>query len=32
MQQLKRLDDKPVYDGGPDGVTNWVDSVEQETS
>lgn len=24
MQNLKRLDDQPVYDGGPEGVTNWL--------
>jgi len=31
MQQLKRLDDKPVYDGGPDGVTNWLLPLKSET-
>jgi hypothetical protein len=31
MQQLKRLDDRPVYDGDPDGVTNWLLPLKSES-
>ncbi len=32
MQQLKRLDGKPIYDGGAEGVTNWIISLKPDTS
>jgi hypothetical protein len=32
MQQLKRLDERPVYDGGPEGVTNWLIPLKPEIS
>lgn len=32
IQQLKRLDGKPIYDGGADGVTNLIISLKPKTS
>jgi hypothetical protein len=32
MQNLKRLDDQPVDDGDPDGVTNWLIPLRPEIS
>lgn len=31
MQQLKRVDGQPVYDGRTEGVTNWSVSLKPET-